>query len=119
MKTSAAEALASASDSTGPIFSLSTAVLPFNSMPTVESYLVAPSTCTAMLHNGVLVCGEFVVTRRDGQVYKTYSYVYGVGADGRTVYGAPFKDFPLHHVPTSCSVSAASLLGFHPLFRNR
>src|SRR5213592_4037927 len=117
MPSSAAGALAALSDSTrpGPIFSLSTGTLPFGKMPGVVAYLVAPSTSTAVLREGVLVCGEIVVSRLEGKVRKSYSYVYGLGSTGATVFGAQFKHFRLHHMPSSCAARPAELFGHNPL----
>jgi hypothetical protein len=113
----AASALSAVSDSTAPVFSLSTGVMPFNSMHGVVSYLVAPSTSTAVSHASVIVCGEFVAVRVEGDVRKAYSYAYGIASTGGTVFKGPFKDFPHHHTPSSRSVSAASLVGFNPHLR--
>ena len=117
MPSSAAIALSSVSDSSGPapIFSIATAYMPFSTMNGVDSYFVAPATCTAIPYRGIQVCGELVVSRIDRQVRKSYSYVYGVDEQGRTVYGAHFKSFPLHRMPSSCSFSAASFFGYNPL----
>ena len=117
MASSAASALYAVSDSTARLASLSTFVMPFTSMPGVESYLVAPSTSTAVWRDSVLVQGELVVVRVDGNLRKAYSYAYGVTTTGGTVFSGPFKNFPLHHTPRSGSVSAVSLVGFHPLLR--
>jgi hypothetical protein len=119
MLSSAADALATVSDSTAPVFSLSTAVLPFATMRGVVAYVVAPATSSAALHEGVLVCGEFVVTRVDGEVLKSYSYVYGPGTTGNTVFTGPYKDFPTHRIPSSCSADPSDLLGYNPLLPRR
>ncbi len=74
----------------------------------VIAYLVAPSTSTAVLHQGVLVCGEMVISRLDKSLRKTYSYVYGVAMTGGTVFGAHYKNFRLHHTPSSCTAEAAA-----------
>ena len=121
MPSSAAGALAALSDSTAPapIFVLSTGVLPFTRMRGVIQYLVAPSTSSAVLYHGVLLCGELVVSRLDRGVRKSYSYVYGLTTGG-TVFGAPFKRFTLHHTPSTSTIAAADLFGHNPLSpRNR
>lgn len=117
MLSSAASALAGVSDSTAPIFSLSTTVMPFTTMPGVERYIVAPSTLTAVSYFNVTVQGEFVVVRTEGGLRKAYSYAYGMTSTGGVVFTGPFKAFPFHHTPSSCSFSSTSFLGFNPLLQ--
>lgn len=122
MPSSAASALSAISGGSGaptPIFSLSTGELPFTSMARVVQYLAAPATCTSALHYGVLVCGELIVSRLDGDLLKSYSIVYGVSSTGGTVYGGQFKGFPLHHMPSSCTAEAADFFGHNPLSPQR
>lgn len=117
MPSSAASALAGVSDSTARLFSLSTTVMPFTSMPGVVDYLVMPSTMTAVSHLNVSVQGEFVAVRIDGRLRKAYSFAYGVTTTGGTVFAGPFIAFPYHHTPSSGSVSSTSFFGFNPLLR--
>jgi len=121
MASSAAGALSALSDSTstGPIFSLHTTLVPFQGMPGVVAYHVVPSTSTAVLHQGVLLCGELMVSRLDGDIRKSYSYVYGVTSTGGTIFGGPFKAFILHHTPRSCTAGVADFFGHNPLAPRR
>jgi hypothetical protein len=63
------------------------------------------------------MAGELVVARSDGNLTKTYNYVFGVSSAGDVYFSGPYKGFS-HHVTLGQSVEVNSLFGQTPHGKN-
>lgn len=61
------------------------------------------------------LCGEFAVTRKDGDLSKSYSYVYAIAKDGEVLFTGPYINFPLHHSASGSPITVEDLFGHHPI----
>jgi len=116
VNSAAAETLTRTTSSPGVVYGLPIADLPQNlqKMAGVMSYFVSGYASQQSLKDGLMVAGEMLVARVDGDVTKNYQFVFAVSSDGATYFSGPFKAFSGHHVMSSQSIPVNSLFGHTP-----
>ena len=112
----AAVALTTITNSPGVVYGLPAGNLPQNlqKMPGVTSYYVTGYAPPQSLKDGVMIAGEMLVARVDGNITKNYQFVFAVSSDGAPHFAGPYKAFSGHHVMSGHSIPVNSLFGHTP-----
>lgn len=88
-------------------------------MPEITNYYVSAYGGPQFADQNPALCGEFAVTRKDGDLSKSYTYVYAITGDGKVYSNGPCINFPLHHSPSASPITVEDLFGHHPLLKKK
>jgi|SRR3990172_8743672 len=84
-------------------------------MPGVAFYFAKPYSMPVTIGStDTFARGEFVVVRRDQEMWKAYNFVFGSSRDDRLYFNGPYKNFTEHHFKSTSEVSLESLFGHIP-----
>jgi len=87
-------------------------------MPGAVSYFVSGYATPANL-NSVVVGGEILIARADGQTTTNYQFALATSSDGAVFIAGPYKAFEGHHLTAASAVSVSSLFGHTPFSKKQ
>lgn len=87
----------------------------FQKVPGLETVYLSGYCKPLEVFPSLSATGEIVSVRIDGNIIKSYNYVFAVSDDQQVFWTGPFKDFDLHHIDLGEEVPVAHLFGNNPI----